>query len=106
VVFHWFNELHPDDKENTGNCASLILGLFAAEMGVRSGFGQCGNSGWPWKSFTRGLYAISLDERETTPVAAQLKVEMAQTLRYANKMHLAGMVPVTDSSIIATGYGL
>jgi hypothetical protein len=96
------------DTNPTANANNKQINVWFLDSDHSGGFGQCGSevSGWPWKSFTRGLYAISLGERETAPVAAQLKVEMAQTLRYANKMHLAGMVPVTDSSIIATGYGL
>jgi len=59
-----------------------------------------------WKLFTRGYHDVSLNLRESAGVQANLITTAAGVQVYAKKMHLAGMLPVTDSTIINSGYGL
>jgi hypothetical protein len=62
---------------------------------------------WPWRLFTRGVHVFNLDgKQENATIRSQVKTSMGQVLSYAKKMHLAGMVPVSDTTIISTGYGL
>jgi hypothetical protein len=73
------------------------------------GGGLCGTvvSGWAWKEFTRAIHVLYLDGgRELPAVAAQIKAEQAQTVKYANRMNLTAMVPETGTTIFSSGYGL
>jgi hypothetical protein len=63
-------------------------------------------SGWPWKVFTRGHYPVFVSERESAGTQTLIETQMARVQHYADVMHLAGMLPVANTTIIATGYGL
>jgi hypothetical protein len=96
------------DTNPTANAGKKTVNVWFYDSDHTGGAGACGTevSGWPWAQFTRGYYPIFLDERESADVRTTIKQQMAQTLVYANKMHLAGMAPETGNSIISTGYGL
>jgi hypothetical protein len=66
-------------------------------------FGVGGNENWVWKSFTRGLNPIFMDPVDD-PKWEPARRAMGQTLRFANRMNLAKMVPRND--LASTGYCL
>lgn len=62
---------------------------------------------WPWRSFTRGVHIANFDGKQTDAgVRTAVKLAQKQTITYANRMGLKDMLPVTDTTIIGTGYGL
>ncbi len=64
-----------------------------------------GDAVWVWKTFTRGLYPLFMEELLPSPTwQDSARVAMGQTRRYAEKMDLAAMVP--DRKITNTGYCL
>jgi len=64
-----------------------------------------GDSVWVWKSFTRGLNVLFMEELLPSPTwQDSARVAMGQTRRYAEKMNLAAMVPAGE--LAATGYCL
>jgi hypothetical protein len=93
---------------NTGTSTSSIRFIDSDHAGYDHAGGHCGIevSGWPWKLFTRNYHPIFLDERESADVRTTIKSQMAQTLRYANRMTLEAMVPETGTIIFSSGYGL
>ena len=93
---------------NPGGTTSSIRFIDSDHAGYNQAGEHCGVevSGWPWKLFTRGYHPIFLDGRESEEVRATIKSQMAQTLRYANRMNLEAMVPETATIIFSSGYGL
>lgn len=64
-----------------------------------------GDSVWVWKSFTRGMQVLFMEELLPSPTwQDSARSAMGQTRRYAQKMNLAEMVPST--SLATTGYCL
>jgi hypothetical protein len=93
---------------NPGGSTGSIRFIDSDHAGFNQAGEYCGAeiSGWPWKLFTRGYHPIFLDERESADVRTAIKSQMAQTLRYANRMSLGAMVPETGTIIFSSGYGL
>jgi hypothetical protein len=69
-------------------------------------WGMGGDRAWVWKSFTRGLYPIYMDDPfGAAPAnAEEVRRNMGYTRTYATKVHLASMAPRGD--LTSTGYGL
>ena len=67
---------------------------------IRSGL----DGTWVWKSFTRGLNPIYMDDLSRNSVEESARVAMGQTKRYADKIHLASMMPHGD--LTSTSYAL
>jgi len=64
-----------------------------------------GDSVWVWKSFTRGLHVLFMEELPPSPAwEDSARLGMGQTVRYAERMNLAGMTP--ESKLTDTGYCL
>jgi hypothetical protein len=64
-----------------------------------------GDNVWVWKSFTRGLNVLLMEEMLPSPTwQDSARMAMGQTRRYAERMNLAAMMPAGDLS--ATGYCL
>jgi len=79
-------------------------------------WGIGGDRVWVWKSFTRGMYPIFMDQYDDSyklngggydlnnPNDVSLRQNMGYTRRYAERMQLAAMVPRTD--VCSTTYCL
>ncbi len=80
-------------------------GMIAPCGNVDTGSGAL-TSGTPWRLFTRGVHFVTLDYAADSELQTLLKTQMGQAVTYANKMGLKDMLPVTDTSIIGTGFGL
>lgn len=63
-------------------------------------WGVGGNIAWVWKTFTRGLHTIFMDDFGDWE---SVRIQMGRTLEYANKVNLNKMFPRQD---LATGYCL
>jgi len=64
-----------------------------------------GDNIWVWKSFTRGLNVLFMEEMLPSPTwQDSARQAMGQVRRYANRMNLAAMKP--DRKAAATGYAL
>jgi uncharacterized protein DUF6298 len=64
-----------------------------------------GDAVWVWKSFTRGLNVLLMEEFTPSPTWQDSAREaMGQARRYAEKMDLAAMTPATE--LCSTGYCL
>lgn len=64
-----------------------------------------GDAIWVWKSFTRGLNVLFMEEMLPSPVwQDSARQAMGQTRRYADRMDLASMKP--EGGLSATGYCL
>jgi hypothetical protein len=59
---------------------------------------------WVWKTFTRGLHPIFMDNLRADSTKESIRRNMGYTLRYANKMNLAAMTP--QGNLSSTGYAL
>jgi hypothetical protein len=63
-----------------------------------------GDAIWVWKSFTRGLNVLLMEELLPSPTwQDSARMAMGQARRYAGRVDLASMVPMND---LATGYCL
>jgi len=71
-------------------------------------WGEGGNPGWVWKSFTRGLHPIWMERVQTgpgdLPQAEDIRRAMAHTLRLAERLNLATMIPYGE--LASSGYCL
>jgi hypothetical protein len=64
-----------------------------------------GDAVWVWKSFTRGLNVLFMEELLPSPTwQDSARDAMGQTRRYAEKMNLAAMTPAGE--LAETGYCL
>src|SRR5262249_25778536 len=59
---------------------------------------------WVWKSFTRGLNPIYMDDLSTNAGRETFRLAMGDMLGYAAKMNLATMTP--QGGVSTTGYAL
>ena len=65
----------------------------------------CGDNIWVWKSFTRGLNVLLMEELTPSPTwQDSARVAMGQTRRIAEKINLAEMSP--HNELASTGYCL
>ena len=65
----------------------------------------CGDNIWVWKSFTRGLNVLFMEELTPSPVwHDSARVAMGQTRQWADKIGLAEMTP--HDAFASTGYCL
>lgn len=64
-----------------------------------------GDAVWVWKTFTRGLHPLFMEELLPSPTwQDSARMAMGQTRRYAERVNLAAMVP--DRKVAASGYCL
>lgn len=68
---------------------------------------------WVWKTFTRGMHAILMDDPfgnvkrdEEMEGAEATRRAMGEALRFAERMNLAAMTPATDAATCSTRYCL
>lgn len=59
---------------------------------------------WIWKSLTRGVNPIYMDELNTDATRETFRVAMGDSSTYAQKMNLVGMTP--QGNLSSTGYAL
>lgn len=88
---------HYGDDPPAANAQKVIL---TDTDHIRSGLG----SDWVWKSFTRGLNPIYMDDLTQKPAEESARVAMGQTRTYAKKISLARMTPHGD--LTSTSYAL
>ena len=71
-------------------------------------WGEGGDPGWVWKSFTRGLHPIWMERIKLAasdlPQAEAIRKAMGQTRRLAERVNLAALVPHPE--LASTGYCL
>ena len=71
-------------------------------------WGEGGNPGWVWRSFTRGLHPIWMERVRLgpgdLPQAGNIRRAMGQTLRLAERLNLANMIP--HGELVSSGYCL
>jgi hypothetical protein len=91
-----------DYRENPcADCTSKIVISDTDHLWGHTG----GDSVWVWKSFTRGLHVLFMEQLLDSPTwQDSARLGMAQTLRYAGKMNLASMVP--EPALTENGYCL
>jgi hypothetical protein len=83
------------------NCAGKVVVNDTDHLWGHTG----GDNVWVWKSFTRGLNVLFMEELLPSPTwQDSARLAMGQTRRYAGKMDLAAMIP--DAKLSTTRYCL
>jgi hypothetical protein len=67
-------------------------------------WGIGGDSDWVWKSFTRGLNPLYMDDLQPVESREKVRLAMGHALAYANRMDLLKMVP--HGELASSGYCL
>lgn len=87
--------------EPCSNCTSKVVVNDTDHLWGHTG----GDNIWVWRSFTRGLNVLLMEELLPSPTwQDSARQAMGQVLRYARRMNLAAMVP--DERVSATRYCL
>ncbi|MBL8229461.1 MAG: cellulase family glycosylhydrolase [Bryobacterales bacterium] len=102
----WISPNPGDQKENyrdnpCAGCSPKVVLTDTDHLWGHTG----GDSIWVWKSFTRGLNPLLMEEMLPSPVwQDSARLAMGQVVRYGRRVNLAGMKPMAGLS--ATGYCL
>lgn len=102
----WISPNPGSDKERyrespCANCSKKVVVNDTDHLWGHTG----GDNIWVWRSFTRGLNVLFMEEMLPSPTwQDSARVAMGQIRRYGDRVHLAAMKP--EPSLSATGYCL
>ncbi|MGJ5814652.1 DUF6298 domain-containing protein [Paludibaculum fermentans] len=102
----WISPNSGDAKESyrdepCGDCSPKVVVNDTDHLWGHTG----GDNIWVWRSFTRGLNVLFMEEMLPSPTwQDSARLAMGQARRYANRMNLAAMKP--EGKLSGTGYAL